>query len=254
MKKLSPILIFCISVFIVGSCSAQKSEKMMSEMEMKYETEELTPEQLAELETAYFAAGCFWCVEAIYQHLEGVVQVVSGFSGGEKPNPTYQEVASGQTHYAETVRVRFDPDVTTYRQLVDVFYASHNPTILNRVGPDAGPQYRSAIFYTSPKQKRIAVEIKNKIDASDMYDEPIVTGITEFEAFYAAGEHHQNYELKHPNDPYIVQVSIPRQQRTLKQFPQLVVEDENNLQEDMMMHDEEMMQNEEMMNDENMMQ
>lgn len=226
MKKLSPILIFCITLFLVGSCSAQDSDKMKSEIEMmdKYETKELTEEQLANLKTAYFAAGCFWCVEAIYQHLEGVKQAVSGFAGGERPNPTYKQVAMGKTQYAETVRVRFDPDVITYRQLVNVFYASHNPTILNKVGPDEGPQYRSAIFYVNEKQKRIAIELKNKIDASEMYDDPIVTEITEFEAFYAASEHHQNYILKHPNDPYVVNVSIPREKRTLAQFPELVEE------------------------------
>ncbi len=223
MKRISFILIFCISVFLVNACSAQESSNEAEEAE--YPTKELSAEQLEELKTAYFAAGCFWCVESIYQHIEGVEQAVSGFSGGEKPNPTYREVASGQTNYAETVRVRFDPDVVTYRQLVKVFYASHNPTILNRVGPDIGPQYRSAIFYVNEKQERIATAIKNKIDASNRYDEPIVTEIVEFEAFYAAGEYHQNYELKHPNDPYVVKVSIPREERTLSQFPELTVEE-----------------------------
>ncbi len=223
MKKLTSIFVFFISIFLVNACSAQESSSPAEEPE--FATKELSAEQLEDLKTAYFAAGCFWCVESIYQHIEGVEQAVSGFSGGEKPNPTYREVASGQTNYAETVRVRFDPDVVTYRQLVKVFYASHNPTILNRVGPDVGEQYRSAIFYTSPKQKRIAIELKNKIDASDLYDEPIVTAITEFEEFYPAGEYHQNYELKHPNDPYVVKVSIPREKRTLSQFPELVVEE-----------------------------
>lgn len=224
MKKLSSILVFCLSVFMVNACTAQdSSNKKVAESDI--ETVNLTEEQLADLETAYFAAGCFWCVEAIYQHLEGVKQSVSGFSGGEKPNPTYREVASGQTQYAETVRVRYDPDVITYRQLVKVFYASHNPTVLNRVGPDVGPQYRSAIFYTSPEQKRIAVEIKNKIDASKRYNEPIVTEIVEFEEFWPAEEYHQNYILKHPNDPYVVNVSIPREKRTLAQFPELTVEE-----------------------------
>ncbi len=226
-KKLSPLLIFLVSVFTVSACTAQdKSERKVAGSDIV--TVNLTEEQLAELETAYFAAGCFWCVEAIYQRLEGVKQSVSGFAGGEKPNPTYEEVAAGETQYAETVRVRFDPDVITYRQLVKVFYASHNPTVLNRVGPDVGPQYRSAIFYTSPRQKRIAVEIKNQIDASDTYDEPIVTEITEFEAFYAADAYHQNYILKNPNDRYVVNVSIPREKRTLEQFPELLKEKYQN--------------------------
>ncbi len=220
MKKLPSILAFCISVFLVSACSAQETSRAS-----EFETVELTEEQLAELETAYFAAGCFWCVESIYQHIEGVKQAVSGFSGGDKPNPTYPEVAGGETNYAETVRVRFDPEVVTYRQLVEIFYASHNPTILNQVGPDVGPQYRSAIFYASPKQREISVEIKNKIDTSDRYDDPIVTSIAEFEEFYAAGEYHQNYELKNPNDPYVVEVSKPREERTLSQFPELLVDE-----------------------------
>ena len=217
MKTISNILVFCLSMLLVSSCSAQESSD--------FKTRELTSQQLAELETAYFAAGCFWCVEAIYQHIEGVKQVVSGFSGGDEPNPSYREVAMGKTHYAESVRVRYDPEVVTYRQLVQVFYASHNPTLLNRVGPDVGEQYRSAIFYTSEKQKKIATEVKNKIDISDRYDDPIVTEITEFKSFWPASEHHQNYILKHPHDPYVVNVSIPREQRTLAQFPEWVVEE-----------------------------
>lgn len=219
MEKISSIFILCFSLFLVNACSAQNTSTK------KYETRNLTQEQLEALDTAYFAAGCYWCVEAIYQNIKGVEQAISGFSGGEKPNPTYREVASGQTDYAETVRVRFDPEVVTYRQLVKIFYASHNPTIKNRVGPDVGKQYRSVIFYTNEKQKRTATVIKNKIDESGQYDKPVVTKVVPFKSFYPADEYHQNYVLKHPNSAYVKQVSKPREKKTMSQFLELTAEE-----------------------------
>lgn len=207
----------------MSACSAQNSK--VNSKETTYPTKELSSKQLKQLKTAYFAAGCFWCVESIYQNIIGVEQAVSGFSGGEMPNPTYRQVATGQTKYAETVRVRFDPDVITYRQLVKIFYASHNPTVLNRVGPDVGKQYRSAIFYVNKQQKKIATEIKNKIDASDRYNEPIVTKIVPFQSFYPAKRYHQNYVLKNPNGLYVQTVSKPRENKTLSQFLKLTAEE-----------------------------
>lgn len=221
MKKITSIFICCFSILLVSACSAQNSKNG----DVEYPTKDLTAKQLKDLNTAYFAAGCFWCVESIYQNIIGVEQAVSGFSGGKAPNPSYREVALGRTNYAETVRVRFDPDKVSYRQLVKIFYASHNPTVMNKVGPDVGQQYRSAIFYVNEKQRKIATVIKNKIDASDRFDEPIVTEIVSFQSFYPAKKRHQNYTLKNPNSPYVEQVSEPREKETLSQFLKLTAKE-----------------------------
>lgn len=178
----------------------------------------LTAEQQARLDTAYFASGCFWCTEAVFERVQGVVDVVSGYSGGTRKNPTYQQVSAGATNHAEAVRVAYDPDVISYSELLEVFFASHDPTTLNRQGPDVGKQYRSAIFYRTDSEKSLAIATKEKLNKSGKYDDPIVTEITKFTSFYDAEDYHQDYYEHHPENMYIQNVSRPKVEKFMKEF------------------------------------
>lgn len=160
------------------------------------------------LETATLGGGCFWCIEAIFQDLQGVVSVESGYTGGRVTNPTYREICSGTTGHAEVIRVTFDPAIITYREILEIFFTFHDPTTLNRQGNDVGTQYRSAIFFHSPEQKTIAEEVKTL--ASDIWDDPIVTEITPSGAFYKAEDYHQNYFKDHQTQPYCNIVIAPK--------------------------------------------
>ncbi len=149
------------------------------------------------IEKATFGAGCFWGVESAFSAVEGVISSTSGYSGGTKENPTYEEVCTGATGHAEVVEVEFDSDSVSYNDLLAEFWKIHDPTTLNRQGPDVGTQYRSAIFTHSPEQEKAAVESKNRLDDSEKYSSPIVTEITEASEFYRAEEYHQRYFEKH---------------------------------------------------------
>lgn len=159
-------------------------------------------------ETATLGGGCFWCIEAIFQDLRGVVSVESGYSGGRVSNPTYREVCSGLTGHAEVIRVTFDPTIVSFREILEIFFTYHDPTTLNRQGNDVGTQYRSVVFYHSPEQKAIAEEVKTR--ASEIWDDPIVTEITAFDKFYKAEDYHQNYYKDHQAQPYCSIVIAPK--------------------------------------------
>ena len=178
----------------------------------------VSAEQAEKLDTAYFASGCFWCTEAVFERVKGVYDVVSGYSGGKEKNPTYRQVSAGATSHAEAVRVLYDSEEVSYNLLVEMFFGSHDPTTLNRQGPDVGPQYRSAIFYQTDQEKRIASEVKDRLDQQGKFKDPIVTEITKFKAFYIAEDYHQNYYEVHPNQPYIVSVSRPKVEKFMKSF------------------------------------
>jgi peptide-methionine (S)-S-oxide reductase len=169
-------------------------------------------------ETATLAGGCFWCLEAVYDQLRGVEDVVSGYSGGKRPNPTYEQVCSGATGHAEVVQVTFDPQEIGYRDILGVFFAIHDPTTLNRQGADAGTQYRSEIFYHSPEQKAAAEEVIAELGAAGLWPRPIVTRVTPFEAFYPAEEYHQEYFARNPNQGYCQAVVAPKVAKFRKQF------------------------------------
>ena len=171
-----------------------------------------------QLETATFGAGCFWCVEAVFQQLEGVHAVVSGYTGGTTVNPTYQEVCSEMTGHAEVIQIQFDPRVISYEELLEVLWHTHDATTLNRQGGDVGTQYRSAIFYHSEEQRRIAEQSKAEMDTSDMWDDPIVTEITPIETFYPAEDYHQNYFLLNSKQPYCQFVIHPKMRKFTKDF------------------------------------
>jgi len=171
-----------------------------------------------ELETATLAAGCFWCVEAVFDDLKGVEDVVSGYSGGHTENPTYQEVCSETTGHAEVVQIKFDPDVLSYEDLLRVYFTVHDTTQVNRQGNDIGTSYRSAIFYHSDEQRESAKNIINEITNEGIYDKPIVTEVTPFDKFWPAENYHQEYFANNPNQPYCAAVVAPKVAKFRKKF------------------------------------
>lgn len=178
----------------------------------------VTPD--ANLEVAYFAGGCFWCTEASFERIEGVQAVVSGYSGGPEVDPTYKAVASGQTGHTETIAIYYDPAEVSYETLLEVFFVAHDPTTLNRQGPDVGPQYRSAIFYQTPGEAATARAVIAEVNASDRYANEIVTEVTPFDAFYEAEDYHQDY-LAYPDNPnqgYVQSVSWPKVRKVVEEF------------------------------------
>jgi peptide-methionine (S)-S-oxide reductase len=162
------------------------------------------------VEVATLAGGCFWCLEAVFDELEGVLEVVSGYAGGSVANPTYEQVCSGRTGHAEVVQVTFDPLRITFRDLLDVFFSIHDPTTLNRQGPDTGTQYRSAIFYHTPEQETVAKETIADLDKKRLWKQPIVTEVTPLEAFYPAEDYHQEYFQHNRFQPYCLMVVAPK--------------------------------------------
>ena len=182
-----------------------------------------------QLATATFGAGCFWCVEAVFQQLEGVHEVVSGYTGGTTDNPTYQEICTGMTGHAEVVQIRFDASVITFAELLDVFWHTHDPTTLNQQGADHGTQYRSAIFYHDEAQRHIAEQSKTEMDKSDTWDAPIVTEITAAVTFYPAEDYHHNYFLNNPYQPYCQFVIHPKMRKFTKDFKDKLRTDSSEL-------------------------
>lgn len=170
--------------------------------------------------TAHFASGCFWCVEAVYEHVKGVQDVVSGYSGGHTKNPTYESSNTGKTGHAEAIKVTYDPSVVSFASLVDVYFGSQNPTQVNGQGPDRGSQYRSIIFYQNAEEKAI-IEEKKAALAKEL-NSNIAAEVMAFEKFWMAEDYHQDYERLHPNNSYIRNVSIPRFNKFKKNFPELV--------------------------------
>ncbi|RYX86752.1 peptide-methionine (S)-S-oxide reductase [bacterium] len=162
------------------------------------------------LETATLAAGCFWCVEAVFDELKGVEDVVSGYSGGHKPNPTYREVCSETTGHAEAVQIKFDPEVISFADVLRVYFTVHDPTTLNRQGNDVGESYRSAIFFHSPEQEQTAREIIAEVEEQRLYRDSIVTEVTEFTNFYPAEDYHQEYFANNPGQGYCSFVVAPK--------------------------------------------
>ena len=170
------------------------------------------------LETATLAAGCFWCVEAVFDDLKGVEDVVSGYSGGHTENPTYQQVCSETTGHAEVIQIRFDPGELSFKELLQVFFTVHDPTTLNRQGGDIGTSYRSAVFYHSDEQRNVADEVIAEINAEGIYDNRIVTEVTAFDKFWPAEDYHQEYFANNPNQPYCAAVVAPKVAKFRQKF------------------------------------
>lgn len=203
-----------IAGFFLLSCQSQGSKTVASETVLI---------DYQKLDTATFAGGCFWCVEASFEQIKGVASAVSGYSGGEAKNADYKKVSSGMTNHAEAVQVYFDPSIISYETLLDIFFTAHDPTQLNRQGPDVGAQYRSEIFYHNNEQKKLS-EAKMKELASS-FSSPIVTKLTKLDAFYIAEAYHQDFEKRNPNQGYIVAVSRPKINKVKKKFADILKEE-----------------------------
>lgn len=207
--------------FWVTSC--QGREKKPGPVAEK-QTELTPPQDLSAYKRAYFASGCFWCVEAIFESVKGVEEVISGYAGGTETNPTYEQVSYGRTGHAEAVEVYYNPEVISYFELVQVFFGSHDPTTPNQQGPDRGRQYRSIAFYQTEEEQKTIRAYMDALEENKVYDRPLVTEITPLETFWPAEDYHQDYERKHPENPYIQNVSIPRLKRFQKNFPEYLKE------------------------------
>ncbi len=167
---------------------------------------------------ATLGGGCFWCLEAVYLELKGVDRVVSGYCGGAAPNPTYYQVCEGETGHAEVVQLTFDPNVISYKEILQVFFTIHDPTTLNRQGADVGTQYRSAIFYHTPEQRQIAEDTIKELTAARLWESPIVTEVAPLDVFYPAEDYHQDYFQQNPYQPYCQYVIVPKVAKFRKYF------------------------------------
>lgn len=217
--KLLQITLITILGFTAISCQSKTKSEQKHEI-----IADLAENDLQQYETAYFASGCFWCVEAIFESVKGVKEVVSGYSGGKEKKPTYEDVGYGRTTHAEAVEIYYDPKIVSFETLVKVFFGSHDPTTLNRQGPDKGAQYRSIAFYKNDTEKKIINDYISQLKKEKVYSAPIVTEVKPFSVFYDAEDYHQDYEKNHPNNSYILNVSIPRLKRFQAKFPELLKE------------------------------
>ena len=215
-------------LLVAGACSGVNASGPQANASSDTTDEQTTPLTRTAPDTslskAYFAGGCFWCTEASFERIEGVQAVVSGYSGGPEKNPTYKQVANGLTGHAETVAIYYDSSVVDYPTLLDVFFVAHDPTTLNRQGPDVGTQYRSAIFYSNEREKQLAEAAIAKTDESSRYSDPVVTQLDAFEVFYDAEDYHQGYYELNPNAGYVYNVSRPKVEKVEKEFKGILKE------------------------------
>ncbi len=211
MKTLKPLVIVVFSLLLISCFGFSNKEK---DYKVAYIPKETT-------KVAYFASGCFWCVEAIFESVKGVEEAVSGYAGGNTLNPTYEKIGTGKTGHAETVAVYYNPKKVSFQTLVTVFFGSHNPTTVNGQHPDYGTQYRSIAFYTNDIEKKIIEKEIAKLNKK-VYDGKIATQVKKIKKFYKAEEYHQDFERRNPNQGYVKAVSIPRLNRFKKKFPELL--------------------------------
>ena len=220
-----------LTTILFVSTSCQSNQKKEQSQNLKVENPiavDLSQQDLSKYKTAYFASGCFWCVEAIFESVKGVKEAVSGYAGGTEENPTYQQVGGGMTSHAEAVEVYYDPKIISFTKLVQVFFGSHDPTLLNRQGPDHGPQYRSVAFYKTEEEKAIIDAYICALTDQNVYNgDPITTEVTELTKFWIAEEYHQDYEKKHPKNSYITNVSVPRLNRFKENFGDYLKDEEH---------------------------
>jgi peptide-methionine (S)-S-oxide reductase len=217
MKNLYPLFLSGILLFTITNCNAQDQQPMNNKT-----ADESVSTENNDLQEATFGAGCFWCVEAIFEEVKGVKSVVAGYAGGELKNPTYQQVSSGTTEHAEVTHIVFDPSVVSYNELLTVLWHTHNPTTKNRQGADVGPQYRSVIFYHNEEQKKMAEQSLKETDASDLWADPIVTEIEPVSNYSKAKNYHQNYYENNPNAGYCTVVIAPKLKKFRKEFSDML--------------------------------
>lgn len=202
---------FVMMMLLATGCQANVDQQKKGDLEM-------SDSMNNKLETATFGAGCFWCVEAVFQELEGVQKVISGYEGGQIPNPTYKQVCTGATGHAEVIQVKYDPSKISYEELLAAFWQSHDPTTLNRQGNDVGTQYRSVVFYHNEEQKKLAEKYKAELNKSGAWTNPIVTEIAPASTFYEAEDYHQNYYNLNEEQPYCAYVIRPKLDKFRKVF------------------------------------
>lgn len=219
-RQTNIILSATLAALAATSCIAQNGQEREAGVNENATTTTAPPPATGESDTevATFGAGCFWCVEAVFQQLDGVISVESGYSGGEIENPTYQQVCSGTTGHAEVCRIEFDPQRISYDQLLEVFWQTHDPTTLNRQGNDVGTQYRSVIFYHTDRQRELAEKRKTELNEAGAWDTPIVTEIVPATDFYKAEDYHQNYYRENPNQGYCQAIIRPKVEKFRKVF------------------------------------
>ena len=211
------ISLFAVSCLLaLNGCMGQNSKPMSNTKTQSSNSTQM--EEPMQTDTATLGAGCFWCVEAVFQNLDGVISVTSGYAGGKISNPTYKEVCSGETGHAEVCNVVYDPSKISFDEILEVFWKTHDPTTMNRQGNDVGTQYRSAIFYHNERQKELAEKYKKDLNASEAFDAPIITEITPYTNFYKAEDYHQNYYNENGNQPYCRFVIQPKVEKFKKVF------------------------------------
>ena len=203
--------------FFLACSNAQDDMEKGNHAEMKKEQKDLSKDS-----KAYFASGCFWCVEAIFESVEGVNEAVSGYAGGDTKNPTYEQVSSGRLRHAEAVEVYYNQDEVSYETLLKVFFGSHDPTTLNQQGPDRGPQYRSMIFYQNSAEQKAAQDYIAQLRKDKVFDGTITTEVVPLSQFWKAEEYHQDFERNNPNQGYVKAVSIPRLKKFQAKYPELL--------------------------------
>ncbi len=216
---MNTLSVYALSFLFFGACSSQPVQKRPEQHQQPMQpsaspvSNEAAP---SSVEVATLGGGCFWCLEAVYQEMKGVLRVESGYAGGHVANPTYKEVCTGTTGHAEVVQITYDPSIVSYADLLEVFFTIHDPTTLNRQGNDVGTQYRSAIFYHDPEQKKIAEAAKKA--AAQLWPKPIVTEIVPLDRFYKAEDYHQNYYRNNPTQPYCIYVVGPKVDKFREKF------------------------------------
>jgi peptide-methionine (S)-S-oxide reductase len=223
---LKQLLIFTLlfSITTVG-CSQQEVKTTKPKKKgTKSISEYIKKDKYQDYKVATFAGGCFWCTEAAFERIEGVEDVISGYSGGKTERPTYKEVGAGSTGHAEAIIIYYDPEVVSFQTLLDVFFVAHDPTTLNRQGPDYGTAYRSAIYYHDDTQKELAEKTIKKIDDSGKLGKPIVTEVSHYTEFWVAEDYHQDYYELNPNQPYVKSVSRPKVEKVEKSFASILKE------------------------------
>jgi len=221
---------YVAAFFFIGACAQDKTNSNKAERSSLHNSKNMNPESTQQknsarnisgnnnIDTATFAAGCFWCVEAVFQRLNGVISLKSGYTGGNIKNPTYKEVCSGLTGHAEGVEIVYDKTKISFAELLEVFWKTHDPTTINQQGADHGTQYRSAVFYHNEEQKAIAEEYKKELNAAQVYPNPIVTEVKPASTFYAAEDYHQDYYNANGSEPYCKFVIQPKLEKFEKIF------------------------------------
>ncbi|MGB5928100.1 MAG: peptide-methionine (S)-S-oxide reductase MsrA [Cyclobacteriaceae bacterium] len=224
-----------LSVFFLSltGCKADSADNRENEASAELTSDKATSDEKVrrainyeKLDTATFAGGCFWCTETVFERVEGVQEVVSGYAGGSEDSPTYEQVSAGNTSHAEAVQVYYHPEVVSFEKLVEVFFkGAHDPTQLNRQGPDVGKQYRSVAFYANNKEKKIIENMIKKLDSEGYYSDPIVTQVQMTDRFWMAEDYHQDYYVNHPDNSYIRNVSKPKVEKFEKKFKDILKDD-----------------------------